>query len=183
MPAEIRHKGLKMRSNELSISEYSPFNATYIDAINKSTDLIEGLEKSMVEMLSLLETIAVDKLEYSYAIGKWTIKDILQHLIDSERIFSYRALRISRNDTTPLAGFDENDYVENACAKARNREELLLELKLVRQTTVLLFKSFSIEQLKRLGNASNHDVSVRAIGFVILGHQLHHFKVIKERYL
>lgn len=172
-----------MKSNELSNTECSTFNATYINSVNESVDLIEGLEKSIDVMISVLESLPIEKLTYRYADGKWTIKDIIQHIIDAERIFSYRALRISRNDKTPLAGFDENEYVENTNANARNFNDLLQELKLVRQTTVMLFKSFSEEQLLRLGNASNHSVSVRAIGFVILGHQLHHFEVIQERYL
>lgn len=172
-----------MKSNELSISEYSTFNATYIHAVNESVELIEGLEQSIDKMLALIEKLSIEKLEYRYADGKWTIKDIIQHIIDAERIFSYRALRISRNDKTALSGFDENEYVENTNANARDFKGLLQELKLVRQTTVMLFKSFSYEQLLRLGYASNHSVSVRAIGFVILGHQQHHYKVIVERYL
>jgi uncharacterized damage-inducible protein DinB len=172
-----------MKSNELSNTEYSTFNATYISVVNSSLDLIEGFENSIEEFILFLEQLPVEKLEYRYADGKWTIKDIIQHIIDAERIFSYRALRISRNDKTPLAGFDENEYVENTNANARNFKDLLSELKLVRQTTVMLFKSFSKEQMLILGTASNHSVSVRAIGFVILGHQLHHYKVIQERYL
>jgi uncharacterized damage-inducible protein DinB len=172
-----------MKSNELSNTEYSTFNATYISVVNSSLDLIEGFENSIEEFILFLEQLPVEKLEYRYADGKWTIKDIIQHIIDAERIFSYRALRISRNDKTPLASFDENEYVENTNANARNSNDLLSELKLVRQTTVMLFKSFSKEQMLILGTASNHSVSVRAIGFVILGHQLHHYKVIQERYL
>lgn len=172
-----------MKSNELSNTEYSTFNVTYIRAVNESVELIDGLEHSIDEMISLLENLPIEKLEYRYAQGKWTIKEIIQHIIDAERIFSYRALRISRNDKTALPGFDENEYVENTNANARNFKDLVQELKLVRQTTVMLFKSFSEEQLLRLGTASNHAVSVRAIGFVILGHQQLHFKVITDRYL
>lgn len=172
-----------MKSSELLITEYSTFNATYIQAVDSSLDLIEALENSIDKMTALLETLPIEKLDYRYAVGKWTIKDIIQHVIDAEKIFSYLALRISRNDTTPLAGFDENEYVENTNASARNLEDLLTELNLVRQTTVLFFKSLSDEQLKRLGTTSNHAVSVRALGFVIVGHLQHHFKIIKERYL
>lgn len=172
-----------MKSVELSKSEYSEFNATYISAVDSSLDLIEGLEKSVNELILFLEKLPVEKLEYRYVDGKWTIKEIIQHIIDSERIFSYRALRISRNDKTPMAGFDENEYVDNTNANDRNFMDLLNEMKLVRETSVLLFKSFSKEQMLRIGTASNHSVSVRALGFVILGHQRHHFKVIQERYL
>lgn len=172
-----------MKSNEVPVSEYSTFNATYIKIVNPSVDLIEGLENEIDSMISLVETLPTEKLEYRYAERKWTIKEIIQHIIDTERIFSYRALRVSRNDKTPLPGFDENEYVDNAEANNRTIQELLTELKLVRKTTVLLFKSFSDEQLNRQGFASGHSISVRALGFMIIGHQQHHFKVFEERYL
>lgn len=171
-----------MKSNELNPSEYSPFNATYINAV-QSIDLFEGFELGFEEMIQLISSLPIEKLEYRYAKGKWTIKDIIQHIIDAERIFSYRALRISRNDKTPLPGFEENEYVDNTNANSRSIDDLLNELKIVRTATLILFKSFSEEQLNRLGFASNHSISVRAIGFVIIGHQQHHFKIIKERYL
>jgi uncharacterized damage-inducible protein DinB len=125
----------------------------------------------------------MDKFDYQYAEGKWTIKEIIQHLIDSERVFSYRALRISRNDKTPLPGFDENDYVSNSNGKERSLQSLLTEMAVVRQATLSLFNSFSQEQLTKIGIASNKEVSVRAIGFIIIGHQKHHQKVFSERYL
>jgi hypothetical protein len=104
-------------------------------------------------------------------------------LIDSERVFSYRALRISRNDKTPLPGFNENDYVDNSNGNDRNLQGLLTELAVVRQATLSLFNSFSQEQLTKIGIASNNEVSVRAIGFIIIGHQKHHQKIFTERYL
>ena len=104
-------------------------------------------------------------------------------MIDTERIFAYRALRISRNDTTPLPGFEENDYVENTKANERGIQDLLAEFSAVRYATLFLFKSFSEEQLKRMGTASGTVISVRAIGFIIIGHQKHHQNVFQERYL
>ncbi|MFM9825878.1 DinB family protein [Flavobacterium sp.] len=172
-----------MMSNELITSEYSSFNATYINAVDQNVDLIDCFEMGFEEMISIISKTPFDKLKFRYAFGKWTIKDIIQHIIDVERIFSYRALRISRNDTTPLPGFEENDYVENTNANGRSIQDLLNELKVVRTATIILFKSFSNEQLKNLGIASNNPISVRAIGFIIIGHQHHHFKIIKERYL
>jgi hypothetical protein len=171
-----------MKPNELSKTEYSSFNATYINAVD-DVSLIEGLENGLDQLVSFTENIPVEKLEYRYAEGKWTIKDILLHLIDAERIFAYRALRISRGDKTPLAGFEENDYVPYALANSRSLESLLTEFQFVRNSTLCLFKSFSGEQLAYLGTASNNTISVRAIGFIISGHQNHHLKVIKERYL
>jgi len=182
MPAEIRLKSNFMKLYELSKTEYSSFNATYINAV-KEEDLLKGLEKGLAQMVSFMESIPVDKLEYRYAEGKWTIKDILLHIIDAERIFSYRALRIGRGDKTPLAGFEENDYVPNSRANDRSLESLLTEFQFVRNSTLCLFKNFSGEQLAYMGTASNHSISVRAIGFVVSGHQNHHLKVIAERYL
>ena len=171
-----------MKPNELSKSEYSSFNATYINSL-EDLSLIEGLEKGLIQMVSFLSNIPIEKLEYRYAIGKWTIKDVILHLIDSERIFAYRALRIGRGDKTPLAGFEENDYVPNANANSRSLESLLEEFQLVRKSTLLLFENFSDEQLAYLGTSSDNIISVRAIGFLISGHQNHHLKIIQERYL
>jgi uncharacterized damage-inducible protein DinB len=125
----------------------------------------------------------MDKFDYRYAEGKWTIKDVIQHIIDAERIFGYRALRISRNDQTPLPGFEENDYVENTDANSRSIQGLLTELSALRHSNLLMFKSFTEKQLTRMGIASNHSISVRALGFLIIGHQKHHQKVFQERYL
>ena len=171
-----------MKSNELPKTEYSSFNATYINALD-GISLIEGLEKGLHQMLSFLSTIPYEKLEFRYAEAKWTIKDILLHLIDAERIFAYRALRIGRRDSTPLPGFEENDYVSNANANGRSLESLIEEFQLVRKSTLILFENFSDEQLAYLGTSSSHSISVRAIGFLISGHQNHHLKIIQERYL
>ena len=125
----------------------------------------------------------MDKFDYRYAEGKWTIKDIIQHLIDAERIFTYRALRFARNDKTNLSGFDENDYVDEANANDRTVMQLLTEMSAVRHATLLLFKSFTNEQLIRIGTSNNNLLSVRALGYIIIGHQNHHQRVFEERYL
>ena len=171
-----------MKRTDISENEYSEFNATYIKAAGDG-DLYEDLEISLHDFIRFVQDIPMDKFDYRYAEGKWTIKEIIQHVIDTERIFAYRALRISRNDKTPLPGFDENDYVANTSGNERHLQSLLTELSIVRQSTLVLFKSFSDEQLKRVGVASNHEVSVRAIGFIIIGHQKHHQYVFQERYL
>ena len=171
-----------MKSNQLPVNEYSDFNATYIKSID-NVELIEELEISLHDFIKFVQNIPMDKFDYRYADGKWTIKDIIQHIIDAERIFGYRALRISRNDKTPLPGFEENDYAENTAATRRSIQELLTEFSAVRHSNLLLFKSFSDDQLTRMGIASNHNISVRAIGFLIIGHQKHHQKVFEERYL
>lgn len=171
-----------MNSNQLPVNEYSNFNATYIKAA-ANVELIEELEICLHEFIRFVQNIPMDKFDYRYAEEKWTIKDIIQHVIDTERIFAYRALRISRNDTTPLPGFEENDYVENTKANERGIQDLLAEFSAVRYATLFLFKSFSEEQLKRMGTASGTAISVRAIGFIIIGHQKHHQNVFQERYL
>lgn len=171
-----------MKTNQLSVNEYSNFNATYIKAAG-NVDMIEELEICLHDFIRFVQNIPMDKFEYRYAEGKWTIKDIIQHIIDTERIFGYRALRISRNDKTPLPGFEENEYVDNTNANDRNIQDLLAEFSAVRHSNLFLFKSFSQEQLKRIGTASKNEISVRAIGFIIIGHQKHHQKVFQERYL
>src|SRR6478609_2166562 len=171
-----------MNSNQLPVNEYSVFNATYIKAI-ENVELLDELEISLHDFIKFVQNIPMDKFDYRYAEGKWTIKEIIQHIIDTERIFAYRALRISRNDKTPLPGFEENDYVDNTDAKSRSIQDLLTEFSAVRHSNLLLFKSFSDEQLRRIGVASNHEISVRAIGFILLGHLKHHQRVFSERYL
>ena len=171
-----------MNLNQLSVNEYSEFNATYINALD-DVDLFEELEISLHDFIKFVQNIPMDKFDFRYAEGKWTIKDIIQHIIDAERIFGYRALRISRNDKTPLPGFEENNYVENTNANGRSIQELLTEFSAVRHSNLLLFKSFSEEQLTRLGIASNHTISVRALGFLMIGHLKHHQRVFEERYL
>jgi uncharacterized damage-inducible protein DinB len=171
-----------MNSNQLPVNEYPPFYGTYIQAI-ENVELIEELEIALHAFIKFVQNIPMDKFDYRYADGKWTIKDIIQHLMDAERIFTYRALRISRNDKTPLPSFEENEYVENTDANNRSIQDLLTEFSAIRHATLLLYKSFSQEQLTRIGIASNAEVSVRAIGFITIGHQKHHQKVFEERYL
>ena len=171
-----------MSLTHLLINEYSGPFANYVQEAGE-INLIEELEISLHAFIKFVQNIPLDKFDYRYAEGKWTIKDIIQHLIDSERIFAYRALRFSRNDKTPLPGFEENDYVDNTNANGRSIQDLLTELSAVRHSTLLFYKSLSEEQLQRIGIASTHQLSVRALGFVIIGHQKHHQKVFEERYL
>jgi len=171
-----------MKTSQLLQTEYAPYYATYISKVEEA-DLVEELEISVHEFIKFVQNIPLDKYDYSYAEGKWTIKDIIQHLMDSERIFAYRALRIARNDKTPLASFEENEYAAIAGANQRSIRDLLTELAIVRQSTIALFKTFSEDVLKRIGVASGYDVSVRALGVIIIGHQKHHQGIFMERYL
>lgn len=171
-----------MTNIDLSSTEYNPFYGTYIKKTSNLT-LREGLKSSGDKTISFLESLPKDKLEYRYAQGKWTIKEIIQHLMDAERVFSYRALRIARQDETPLPGFEQDDYIQPSQANKRSIEDLINEFKAIRLSTISLFDSFSNDMLMQLGTASNSPVSVRAIGFIIMGHEIHHCEVIKERYL
>ena len=138
-----------MKLDQLPINEYPDFYAGYIEAL-ENVQLLEDLEISLHEFIKFVQNIPMDKFDYRYAEGKWTIKEIIQHLIDCERIFSYRALRFSRNDKTPLPSFDENSYVDNSAGNLRSIQDLLTELAVVRQSTLSLFKSFSQEQLDKI---------------------------------
>lgn len=171
-----------MSLTQLSTTEYSGPFANYVQETGE-INLIEELEISLHAFIKFVQNIPLDKFDYRYAEGKWTIKDIIQHLIDCERIFAYRALRFSRNDKTALPGFEENDYVDNTDANGRSIQDLLTEFSAVRHSTLLFYKSLSEEQLNRIGTASTYQLSARALGFVIIGHQKHHQKVFEERYL
>lgn len=117
-----------------------------------------------------------------YAPGKWTVRDILQHIIDTERILSYRTLRFARNDKTVLSGFEEDDFAKNTDASNRNMDNLLEEWNLLRASNLALFKSFTTEMLYRKGTSYKVEISVLALGFVIIGHPIHHYRVLEERY-
>lgn len=168
---------------EFNENEFAPFYANYIAKANNHLSIIDGLIQQSILVIEFFNSIPSNKLNFRYSEEKWTIKDVFLHLIDTERIFSYRALRIARNDKTDLPGFEENDYVIEALAGERSISSLIEEYKMVRNSTICLFKSFSSEQMKRLGIASNSSVSVRAIGIIIQGHEKHHLDIIKERYL
>lgn len=167
---------------DLQSNEYVPYQMNYIKLISEQ-NIVKGLIDQKEEMIHFFKSIPVFKQEYSYGAGKWTIKDLLLHLIDAERIFAYRALRIVRNDSTALPGFDENEYVVAANANEREFENLLKEYCVVRDATISLFENFSATDLLKLGTASGASVSVRGIGYCVLGHELHHKQIIIERYL
>ena len=172
-----------MKPSDLKPEEFAGHFATYINQVSSEYSLVEELEISVHRLIKFVQNIPLDKFDYRYAEGKWNIKDILQHLIDAERIFAYRSLRFARNDKTALASFEENDYVDEASASKRSIQDLLTELAVVRQATLSLYKSFSDDELLRIGIASNNPMSVRALGYVIIGHQNHHQRVFQERYL
>ncbi|MCB0790484.1 MAG: DinB family protein [Flavobacteriales bacterium] len=146
-------------------------------------DLVRALHKASDDVWSTVYHIAPGAADMRYAPDKWSIKEIFQHLIDAERIFCYRALRFSRNDDTALEGFDENTYVPEAKVERRGLHQLLREHDAVRASTIELFRSFDDDMLRRMGTANGERISVRALGWVIAGHAMHHMRVVRERYL
>ncbi|MFZ4106314.1 DinB family protein [Flavobacterium sp.] len=172
-----------MNVSQLQTSDYAQFYSNYIAQASDEFTLIEELEISLHRFIKFVQDIPLDKFDYRYEEEKWTIKDIIQHIIDAERVFSYRALRFARNDTTELPGFEENHYVNEANGNQRSIMELLTELSAVRHSTLYLFKSINKDQLLNIGIASNNPISVGALGFIIIGHQNHHQRIFEERYL
>ena len=168
--------------SEISTLEYAPFYEGYIKK-SEGLPLVEGLNEGLKKTKRLISSFPEDKWDYRYAEGKWTPKEILLHLIDSERVFVYRALLIARSETPDIKGFDQDEFVENSYANTRSLSSLYTEYSQVRKATISLFESFSHETLMRLGKANGAQVSVRAIGRIILGHEIHHINVLRERYL
>lgn len=149
----------------------------------KGEDLLAMLQKQLDSFTDFLKSIPKDKRDYRYEPGKWSVRDLVQHIIDGERVFAYRSLSFARFDKTPLPGFEENDWAENAHASDRKWKDLVAEFKAVRESSILLFSSFTEEQLEATGTASGNSNYVRAFGFIIVGHLEHHVKIMKERYL
>lgn len=172
-----------MTTQDLTAEELNPFYSTYINLVPKSVNLIDGFETGFKNVEAFFESISKDKLDYKYAEDKWTIKEVLQHIIDTERIFMYRCLRVARHDKTALAGFEQDDYIEPSKANSKSIESLQEEYKTTRQYSIVLLKSLSDEDLKCIGKASGNVMSARSASFSTIGHEIHHMKIIKERYL
>lgn len=166
----------------LNLESIPHFYKNYVKQIEE-TDLIQALRISGNRMSEVVHSIAETKADYRYADGKWTVRELLCHLIDAERIFSYRALRFARNDKTPLAGFEENDYAHEANAPGRDLKKIADEMSRLRSSTIDLFEGFTPEMLTRKGAANKNEISVVGIGFVIAGHETHHLQILLERYL
>ncbi|MEP6683382.1 MAG: DinB family protein [Parafilimonas sp.] len=163
------------------LNECAPYYQKYI-ALAQGETISEIVNNHAFDLQEFFNILPDDKADFAYAENKWTIKQVLQHLIDAERVFAYRALRVSRNDETPLASFDENAYVENGFAAERSLSSLKQEFNAVRAATDIFLLSLNEEQTKRMGIASNNPVSVNALAFIIYGHLLHHKNILEERY-
>ncbi|TGE28380.1 DinB family protein [Hymenobacter metallicola] len=163
--------------------QYLPYYDTYIRHIPEGADPLYMLEKLPDALQQAVGQLTDEQARYAYAPGKWSIKEVLVHIIDTERIFAYRALRIARNDKTDLPGFEQDDYVPASEANDRPLANILHEYASVRAATLSLFRSFSPAQLERTGSANGGPASVRALLFIIPGHELHHLSIFRERYL
>ncbi|MEW6128277.1 MAG: DinB family protein [Acidobacteriota bacterium] len=162
--------------------EHAEYYARYTSLVADG-NIVETLENQLASTLNFLKEISEEKANSRYAPDKWSIKEVLGHIIDGERIFAYRALRIARNDKTPLPGFEQDGYIEAGNFAARSFADLLEEFKCVRQASLFLFRNLDEAAWLRRGTASDNEVSVRALAYIIAGHELHHLSVIKEKYL
>lgn len=164
--------------------EYPAYFETYYKHLPEgNTDLFDLLMKSNMETIDLITSVDGETLDFRYAEGKWNIPEIMQHLMDSERIFAYRALRVARGDKSENPGFDENIFAANSHAATRNIMDIVREFSLLRASTIELFKSFKEETLHLPGSANGNPITPAALGYAIVAHEMHHIKVIEERYL
>jgi uncharacterized damage-inducible protein DinB len=176
---KVYYKKIKMKRSDIN-----PLPKHFDTYINKTEDveLHEALQKSLANLKHLPVDKWIALADQVYAPGKWTVKDILQHIIDAERVFAYRALRFARNDKTQLPGFDENDFANAANANQRSLTELINEMVTVRQSTFEMFSAFDDALQRRTGTSASGEISVAALGFTIVGHETHHLRVLEEKY-
>ncbi len=165
-----------------STTEYAPYYERYVSLVPEG-DIVQILSSQLEETLSLLGSISEARADYRYAPDKWSIKEVIGHVVDTERIFAYRVLRFARNDKAPIEGFDQDEFARNSAFGERTLADLVEEFEHVRRANLLLFRSLSDEALGRQGIASEVEVSVRALLYITAGHERHHMKVLKARYL
>jgi len=162
--------------------EYAPYYDRYISLV-PGNDILAALDEQRRQMLLLLSGRTEADGDLRYAPDKWTLKEVVGHLNDTERIMSYRALRIARGDATPIEGFEQDDYVRNAPFARRPLEDLIEDYIAVRRATVSLFRNLDEPAWSRRGVANKNEVTVRALAYIIAGHELHHRKILEEKYL
>jgi hypothetical protein len=163
--------------------EYAPYAIMYISLLPDDGLVLTHLADNLQTTTAFIRSFPAEKLSHRWAEGEWTIKEILVHVSDTERIYSYRALRFARNDATPLPGYNQDDYVPYSGANERPLEDILAEFTAVRQATLTLFNSLEEEAFTRGGVASEHLLTVRAAAYIIAGHELHHLNSIRQNYL
>lgn len=163
-------------------TEYATYYDRYVSLIEE-TDITAVLEAQPTELQDIFTPLSDEDALFAYDEGKWTMKEVVSHIIDGERIFAYRALRISRADVTPIEGFEQDGYIEYAFANDRSTADLLEEFKLLRRANMLMFNHMNDDAWNRKGTASDSSVSVRALGYIMAGHVKHHANILRERYL
>jgi len=163
-------------------TEYLPYYERYVSLV-PGDNILEVLGNQLDETLALLRSVPETRAGFRYAEGKWSVKELVGHMIDTERIFAYRALRFARNDRTPLPGYEQDDYIRNASFDACTLADLAAEFESVRRSTLFLFKHLDTDAWMRKGLASEAEVSVRALAYIIAGHELHHREILRDRYL
>jgi hypothetical protein len=173
---------MKERSTAPAAGEYADVYARYVERV-PAGDVVSTIRDQLAETLALLRGVEPSRTTTGYAPGKWSLRDVVLHMADTERVMAYRALRIARADTTPLASFDENAWTPMAGANARPMDSLLGELEATRRATVAMLEGLPPEAWARVGTASGKSVTVRALAWIIAGHERHHLAVIRERYL
>lgn len=163
-------------------SEYDPYYERYILLV-EDRDIIDTLASQPTVLQDLLTAVPEDRGGFAYAEGKWSLKEVLGHLIDGERMFAYRLLRISRGDETPIEGFEQDGYIENAHSNDRSFADLLEEFSLLRRANMIFFNNLRDDAWSRVGTANNVKISVRALVYIMAGHIEHHLGILRERYL
>lgn len=167
---------------QLEKEEYAPYYASYIELVPEG-DFVPTLEEQIDEVTALFQGISDHQAQFRYAPEKWSIKEVIGHMADTERVMAYRLLSIARGDTAVLPGFNENVYNQHASFHHQPLKEIIQHFLAVRQSTIYLIKSLKSDDLLRRGIANHHDVSVRALIAIIAGHALHHCNIMKERYI
>jgi DinB superfamily len=163
-------------------NEYNPFYETYVSLVPE-TEILPALERQIQETRALLGGISEEKSLYRYGADKWSIRQVIGHMIDGERVFAFRALTFSRADTVQLPGFDENHYVSEANFDQISLTDLCAEFVALRTANLLMFKQLTAQAWTRAGIASDNHITVRALAFIMVGHVRHHTKILQERYL
>lgn len=165
-----------------SANEYNPYYETYVGKVGEGP-ILSTLSQQGADIAVFFRNLPADRWDYSYADGKWTIKEVLLHIIDTERVFIYRALRVGRKDSTPLPGFDQDPYVITSEANSRTPESLIAEFEAVRAASLQLFSHLPADAWEQMGTASDSPITPLALAYIIAGHELHHIEIIKERYM
>jgi uncharacterized damage-inducible protein DinB len=168
--------------NKPQPNEYSPFAAGYVALASQHSDVVKLLTDLSESTVALFNSLR-NKANFSYAPGKWTVKEVINHMTDTERVFAYRALCVARGEQQNLPGFEQDDFVANCDAAKRDYDDLIAEFKAVRLSSIYFFKSLSTTEADRIGNVNSYPTSVRALAHMIAGHELHHHNIFRDRYM